>query len=319
MKLKIMFLAALCLLIIPFQGLSEERLQNCDIDDLQRVLKAWNAPTLQCEVNDQGIVYFGEWDGKRPSSDYGVRIVADEHGAIKYYTFTCVYGEPDDFALCLEAFPDDAEEDRTSAMQWIAAHLAEKLEKTTVEQTYGDITLSLMPAGVLTVRPADEAETVIAAANEAQKITFDHKPGIAGSNAYDLTISAEAYDLTVGKRQATSDGYSWFITGSSCYGSYTITIETNKAYEIHRAVFSHAGLDATFFPWAVTLPIAAADIEGATAWAKACQKSSRVDTFTTGDAVWTYKPYENGQRGGVLTLTVDTYEEYGLYLIDQLE
>lgn len=148
---------------------------------------------------------------------------------------------------------------------------------------------------------------------------YSHKPGIAGSNAYDLTIGAEDNGLSVGKRQTTNDGYSWLITGSSYYGSYTVSIETNKKYEIHRAVFAHAGKDATFFPWAVTLPFDATDVEGATAWVKACQKASRADTFTTGDAVWTYKPHENGKHGGVLTLTVDTFDAYSNYLLDQLE
>jgi len=319
MKLTKVFLVMLCLLLIPFQSLAEECLQNCDVDDLKQALKAWKAPALQREVNDQGVVYFAQWDGKRPVSDYGVRIVADERGAVKYFTFTCVYGDPEDFALCLEAFPEDAEDDRTQAMQWIAHNLGDSLSEPTVVKTYGDVTLSLIPIGMLTVRPADEEEMAVASTHEVQKITFDHKPGIAGSNAYDLTIGAEDNGLAVGKRQATGDGYSWLITGSSYYGSYTIAIETNKQYEIHRAVFSHAGADATFFPWAVTLPFDEADIEGATVWVKACQKASHADAFTTGDAVWTYKPHENGTHGGVLTLTVDAFEEYSLYLLDQLE
>lgn len=148
--------------------------------------------------------------------------------------------------------------------------------------------------------------------------TIFEKPGIAGSNAYDLTIGAQDNGLTVGERQATSDGYSWLITGTTYYGSYTISIETNKQYEIHRATFAHAGTDATFFPWAVTLPFDAADIEGATAWVKACQKSGQEDSYAAGDAVWTYIPHENGQHGGVLTLTVDMFEEYSQYLLDQL-
>ena len=148
--------------------------------------------------------------------------------------------------------------------------------------------------------------------------TIFEKPGIAGSNAYDLTIGAEENGLTVGKRQQTTDGYSWLISGTTYYGSYTISIETNKQYEIHRATFAHAGKDATFFPWAVTLPFDAADIEGATAWVKACQKADQEATFVAGDAVWTYIPHENGQHGGVLTLTVDMFEEYSRYLLDQL-
>ena len=84
-------------------------------------------------------------------------------------------------------------------------------------------------------------------------------------------------------------------------------------------MFAHAGKDATFFPWAVALPFESADIDGATAWVKACQKAGRADTFTAGDAVWTYKPHENGKRGGVLTLTVDSFDAYGLYLLEQLE
>lgn len=319
MKIKILFLAMLCMLIIPFHGLAEEYLQNCDVDDLKQALKAWNAPKLQREVNDQGVVYFAQWEDKRPVSDYGVRIVADEQGSVKYFTFTCVYGNPEDFALCLEAFPEDAEDDKTHAMQWIAQSLGKSLSEPTVVKTYGDITLSLVPIGMLTVRPADKEVRAAATTHEVRKITFDHKTGIAGSNAYDLTIGAKDNNLTVGTRQATSDGYSWLITGSSYYGNYTISIETNKQYEIHRAVFSHAGIDATFFPWAVTLPFDAADIEGATAWVKTCQKNSRADTFTTGDAVWTYNPHMDGKNGGVLTLTVDSFESYGLYLLEQLE
>lgn len=319
MKRAKLFLVMFCLILLPLCGLAEDRLHHCDVNELKQALKAWKAPALTREVNDQGVVYYAQWEGKRPLSDYGVRIVADEQGAVKYFTFTCVFGDPQDFALCLEAFPEDAEEDRAQAMQWIAQNLGESLSEPTVVKTYGDVTLSLIPIGMLTVRPADEEEMAAAATHEVQKMSFDHKPGIVGSNAYDLTIGAEDNGLTVGKRQATNDGYTWYITGTTYYGSYTISIETNKQYEIHRAMFSHAGNDATFFPWAVTLPFDAADIEGASAWVKACQKADKADSYTVGDAVWTFKPHENGRQGGVLTLAVDSFEAYSLYLIDQLD
>lgn len=141
------------------------------------------------------------------------------------------------------------------------------------------------------------------------------KPGIAGSNAYDLTIGAKDNGLDVGKRMRTSDGYAWTINGSSSYGGYTISIEANDKYELYRVTFAHAGTDKTFFPWAVTIPFDAADIEGATAWIKDCQQNGVEGTFAIGDAVWTYKPHENG-RGGVLWLTVDTFDAYSNYLLD---
>lgn len=155
----------------------------------------------------------------------------------------------------------------------------------------------------------------IGEANQEEEITFDHKPGISGSNAYDLTIGAKDSGLEVGQCVRTFDGYSWTITGFSSYGVYSIVIESNDSYELHRVTFTHTGTDKTFFPWAVTLPFDAADIEGATAWIKECQKNGVEGTFATGDAVWTYKPHDNG-RGGILWLTVDTFDAYSDYLLN---
>lgn len=308
----------LCFLLIPFHVQAEEHLQNCDVDDLKQVLKAWNAPVLQREVNDQGVVYYAQWDGERPVTTYGIRIVANEQGEIKYMQISSLYGNPDFFRIGLESFPAEAVENRAEVIKWLDSNLDGETIHT-IKCTVGTVELELAPIGVLIVRPADQTESAVITNHSVDRQSFDHKPGIAGSNAYDLTIGAEDSGLTVGKRQVTSDGYSWLITGSSLYGSYTISVETNKQYEIHRAVFSHAGNDVTFFPWAVTLPFEAADIDGVTAWVNACQKASRLDTLITGDAVWTYKPHDNGQHGGVLTLTVDTFEEYSLYLLDQIE
>lgn len=319
MKLTKLLLAISFLLLIPIQGLAAEYLQNCDVDDLKKALKAWKAPALQRGVDEQGIVYYAQWDGKRPISDYSVRIVADEQGHVKHFSFLCLQGEADEFSLCLEAFPDDAAAGRKQAMAWIAENLGGSLTDPSVKRTFGQVELELWPIGRVVVRPADAENQAAESTAPAKGMSFDHKPGIKGSNAYDLTIGAKDNGMTVGKRLQTSDGYSWMIDGLSAYGTYTITIEANKQYEIHRAVFAHAGKDATFFPWAVALPFESADIDGATAWVKACQKAGRADTFTAGDAVWTYKPHENGKRGGVLTLTVDSFDAYGLYLLEQLE
>lgn len=305
----------LCLFLLPLGGMAENQTLDCGVDDLKQALKAWKAPALTRGVNDQGVVYFAQWDGKALLSQYGVRIVTTDGENIEYVQLVCLNGDPEFFRVGLEAIPGDQKDE---AIQWIKSNLGGETLQT-IKCTIGTIELELAPIGVLIVRPADQPEEVAATSRPVDRRSFDHKPGIAGSNAYDLTIGAEDNGLTVGKRQATSDGYTWYITGTTYYGSYTISIETNKQYEIHRAMFSHAGNDATFFPWAVTLPFDAADIEGASAWVKACQKADKADSYTVGDAIWTFKPHENGRQGGVLTLTVDSFEAYGLYLLDQLD
>lgn len=305
----------LCLFLLPLGGMAENQTLDCGVDDLKQALREWKAPALTRGVNDQGVVYFAQWDGKALLSQYGVRIVTTDGENIEYVQLVCLNGDPEFFRVGLNAIPDDQMDE---AIQWIKGHLdGETMDS--IKYTVGTVELELSPIGVLIVRPNVVSEKSVAKASSIEKCSFDHKPGIAGSNAYDLTIGAEDNGLTVGKRQATNDGYTWYITGTTYYGSYTINIETNKQYEIHRAMFSHAGNDATFFPWAVTLPFDAADIEGASAWVKACQKADKADSYTVGDAVWTFKPHENGRQGGVLTLAVDSFEAYSLYLIDQLD
>lgn len=307
-------IALLCMMLFPLYAMAEDTLQDCNVNDLEQALKAWNAPALTCEVNEQGVVYFAQWDGKSFLSQYGIRIVTKDGESIEYIQLVCLNGDPKFFRVGLGTISDDQIEE---ASQWIEEHLdGETMDS--IKCTLETVELELSPIGVLIVRPNATSEKSAVDDSFVEKRFFDHKPGIAGSNAYDLTIGAEENGLTVGKRQQTTDGYSWLISGTTYYGSYTISIETNKQYEIHRATFAHAGNDATFFPWAVTLPFDAADIEGATAWVKACQKADQEATFVAGDAVWTYIPHENGQHGGVLTLTVDMFEEYSRYLLNQL-
>ena len=152
----------------------------------------------------------------------------------------------------------------------------------------------------------------------AEKQTFDHKPGIIGSNAYDLTVGAsDTGFLDVGKRMSITDGYTWTITGTSSYGFYSIYIDANEKYELHRVVFTLVGKDTTFFPWAVTIPFESNDIERATSWVKDCQSNKIEGQLILGDAVWDYKPSVNGD-GGTLTLSVDTCDAYTDYILDMM-
>lgn len=144
------------------------------------------------------------------------------------------------------------------------------------------------------------------------------KPGIDGSNAYSITTAVKDLGFTVGKRQSTSDGFSWMITGISSYGSYTISLDTNKQYEIHQAIFAHAGEDSAFFPWAATLPFDQADVDETVAWIKSCQTERRAGELVTGDAIWRYQPHTNGQSGGTLTITDEAAESYSDYQLGQL-
>ena len=153
---------------------------------------------------------------------------------------------------------------------------------------------------------------------EDVKYDFSRRPGVDGSNAYDIINTLEALGFTVGGRQVTSDGYLWTCTGVSSYGSYAIAVDANMFYEIHQATITHAGNDVIFLPWAATLPFDQADVDETVAWIKSCQTELRAGELVTGDAIWRFQPHTNGQSGGTLTITDEAAEAYSDYLLGQL-
>ncbi len=143
------------------------------------------------------------------------------------------------------------------------------------------------------------------------------KPGIDGSNAYDILISSVCYGLNMGIRQEINDGYVWYVNSKTEHGLYTILLNTTETYEISYASFAHSGSDDEFFSWAITMGYNQANVDEASAWIKVCQDEACASTITIGDAIWTYQPHAQ-RDGGVLTLKDIDCDAYTDYLIDHI-
>ncbi|MBQ8556160.1 MAG: hypothetical protein IJ438_09870 [Clostridia bacterium] len=143
------------------------------------------------------------------------------------------------------------------------------------------------------------------------------KPGISGSNAYDITVTLEDMGFNIGKRQetATKDGYVWYISGIIDGTSYVAHLETNREYEIYDATFMMTGTDATYLPWAATLPHELAEQDSTVSWVKQQQDRKETGSITVGDAIWTYTP---SKIGGTLRVQCVDAAAYADAKLDQM-
>lgn len=182
------------------------------------------------------------------------------------------------------------------------------------------ITATSKPTATPTVdgKPSTTTAGRASATQEATAVpvSMPEKPGLDGSNAYDITVSLEGMGFDIGKRQRTAakDGYTWSVSHWTADAYYSAVIETNDDYEIYDATFVVTG-DATYLPWAATLPHDQSQQESTVAWVKECQRSAQEATITVGDAVWTYKP-SNG--GGILRVQDVDVPAYADAMMDKL-
>ena len=119
------------------------------------------------------------------------------------------------------------------------------------------------------------------------------RPGIEGTNAYDVTVAMENVGLNVPKRQDVQDGYSW---QSETYKEgnilYNIEIETTKDYRVTSMQITMQGGNNNFVWWSCACMFGE-ESEQVT-WLKENMWNETTTTKTFNDAVWTITPINKG-------------------------
>jgi hypothetical protein len=143
--------------------------------------------------------------------------------------------------------------------------------------------------------------------------TFDSKPGIKGSNAYDVIIGLQEKGIAKPETEITSDGYRW--TSRSTRVGQTVmhyAIEANNDYEIYRAYFTMNGEDNGFIKWITTLPHDALD-PSIKEFVMNCMKNKESDSITVGDGIWGVIVGTNGVMIELMHVDSEAYFMYTLF------
>lgn len=119
------------------------------------------------------------------------------------------------------------------------------------------------------------------------------RPGIEGTNAYDVTVAMESTGLEVPKRQEVQDGYIW---QSETYKEgnilYNIEIETTKDYRVTSMQITMQGGNNNFVWWSCACMFGEESEQ--VAWLKENMWNETTTTKTFNDAVWTITPINKG-------------------------
>ena len=126
-------------------------------------------------------------------------------------------------------------------------------------------------------------------------------PIIAGSNAYDMTVSLEEYKFPTATRTDISDGFQF----DSMNSDYSYTIVTDKDYAISYAKCMALGDNSDLLAFFATFPYDTMDQETAQQWVK--DNTGNEATTQIGDAIYTLS---NGNQGAILEISAIGREEY---------
>lgn len=146
------------------------------------------------------------------------------------------------------------------------------------------------PTATSTVTPT---ATSTEAPSPTPTIPGTFRPGIEGTNAYDVTVAMESTGLEVPKRQEVQDGYIW---QSQTYKEgnilYNIEIETTKDYRVTSMHIAMQGGNNNFVWWACACMFGEESEQ--VAWLKENMWNETTITKTFNDAVWTITPINKG-------------------------
>ena len=146
------------------------------------------------------------------------------------------------------------------------------------------------PTATPTVTPT---ATSTEAPSPTPAIPGTFRPGIEGTNAYDVTVAMESTGLEVPKRQEVQDGYIW---QSQTYKEgnilYNIEIETTKDYRVTSMQIAMQGGNNNFVWWACACMFGEESEQ--VAWLKENMWNETTTTKTFNDAIWTITPINKG-------------------------
>ena len=135
-------------------------------------------------------------------------------------------------------------------------------------------------------------------------------PVVAGSNAYDITVSLEQNGLPEATRTEASDGYTFTATNTE----YSYTINTDKDYALSYAEYQVFGDDNGYLGFCASFPYDTADSEGAMDWVNS---NIGTDAETTiGDATFTLT---TNDQGPVLKVSAQGRDEYLMQKMEAAE
>lgn len=120
-----------------------------------------------------------------------------------------------------------------------------------------------------------------------------YKPGIEGTNAYDVTVAMKNSGIEEPKRQNCTDGYIWQSKTYIEDGvSYNIEIETDKKYRVTTMQIMMSGGNNNFVWWACACMFG--EDSEQVAWLKEHMWDGETVTATFSDAIWTINPITKG-------------------------
>lgn len=305
--------AAIMLLVMLSSTAQAQKAGEAEMNilQLQKLARQWNLSRWENSKTDDGSIRIMMQEDPDAEECYMIRVVQNGEEEVLAFELSVQNGNMSFLEYSQKMFRENDEVNRNELLRQIS----EVMQGVPGERK--TFTLANARCGLICTAGGGTLRVWITDP-DAVEYDFSRRPGVDGSNAYDIINTLEALGFTIGGRQVTSDGYLWTCTGVSSYGSYAVTVDANKFYEIHQANITHAGNDVIFLTWAATLPFDQADVDETVAWIRSCQTERRAGELVTGDAIWRYQPHTNGQSGGTLTITDEAAEAYSDYLLGQL-
>lgn len=154
---------------------------------------------------------------------------------------------------------------------------------------------------------APASEPASSASSEPEELVM---PVVAGSNAYDITVSLEKNGLPEAERSSTSDGYTFTATSSD----YSYTINTDKDYALSSAEYYVFTEDNGFLGFCASFPYDAADSQAAMDWVN--ENIGNDAETTIGDAAFTLS---NSESGPVLKVSAQGRDDYLMAKLEAAE
>lgn len=145
------------------------------------------------------------------------------------------------------------------------------------------------------------SETLSDTSDTTSAASTSNMPIIAGSNAYDFTISLEQNGMPEAERSATSDGYSFTAADSD----YSYSIETDSEYQISYGRFMVLSEDNGFLGFCASFPCDANSGTQAQSWVN--DHVGEETSTTIGNAEFILS---NGNQGPILEIKAIGRDEY---------
>lgn len=134
-----------------------------------------------------------------------------------------------------------------------------------------------------------------------ENTTTNNMPIVAGSNAYDFTVSLKQNGMPEAERSNTSDGFQFTAVNSD----YSYTIQTDSQYQISYGEFMVLSEDNGFLGFCASFPCDANSGTEAQSWVN--EHIGEETSTTIGDAEFILS---NGNQGPMLEIKAIGRDEY---------